>query len=298
MTGILLMAFGGPETRDAIGPFMTNLMGREPSPEVLARAVEKYDRIGGCSPLPTITGRQAAGTQLLLREMGYDLLVAVGMKYWRPFIGTAVANLVGEGAGRIIAISMSPHYSRVSVGAYEEELAKARKAFPNATIQLLSSWYDHPGFLAAVAEKIKESLPDFGDRKPFIIFSTHSLPVAHIESGDPYVSQVQATVDGVMNLVGEFDHCLAFQSKGHSPGPWLGPGVEEVLEQLAAGGREDVLLVPIGFVSDHMETLYDIDIAHREKAESLGLNFTRTTSLNDSPAFIRALAEIIKNRLV
>ncbi|MHB0976501.1 MAG: ferrochelatase [Candidatus Aquicultorales bacterium] len=296
MTGILLLAFGGPETREAIKPFMTNLMRREPSPEILARAVAKYDRIGGYSPLPTITGRQAAAIQRALKRDGYDCPVAVGMRYWRPFIRDGVANLVEQGVDRIIAVSMTPHYSRVSIGAYEAESIKAQEVHPEIEIGMLGPWHVHPGYLRAVAEKIEDRLGDF-DGKPFIIFSTHSVPVAYIAAGDPYVKQVEETVQGVMNLLDAFDHELAYQSRGHSPEPWLGPEVEEVLERLAGEGRKEVLLVPIGFASDHLETLYDIDIVIREKAESLGIRFERSESLNDAPAFIEALASALEDAL-
>ncbi len=297
MTGVLLMAFGGPEKREDVRPFLANLTGRDPSPEALAGAIEKYELIGGSSPLPTITGRQAAGLRFALREMGVDVPVAVGMKYWRPFIGTAVAGLVGEGVDRIIAISMSPHHSRVTIGGYEEELEKAGTAFPGLSIDMIAEWYDDPGFLDALAGKVREALREFGGEDASVIFTAHSVPVSHIERGDPYVEQVTATADGVAARLGLQGALLAYQSKGRSPEPWLGPDVADVLEGLAAEGKKNVLVAPIGFVSDHLETLYDIDVVYRRKAEELGLNFRRAACLNDSPEFVQVLARIVNNRL-
>jgi protoporphyrin/coproporphyrin ferrochelatase len=163
--------------------------------------------------------------------------------------------------------------------------------------KMASPWYRHPGFIAAIDEKVKAGLAEFEGRRPFVIFSAHSLPVAHIEDGDPYVEEIQATVEEVVRRVGDVEHTVAYQSKGHTPEPWLGPQVEEVMDELAGKGAADVLLVPVGFVSDHMETLYDIDVLAADKASSLGLNFKRTESLNDSPAFIAALADIIVDTL-
>ena len=298
MTGILLMAFGGPEKKEDVRPFLANLMGSEPSPEVVALVIEKYELIGGGSPLPTITGRQAAGLQSALRKSGFDLPVAVGMKYWRPFIGTAVASLVEEGANRIVALSMSPHRSRTTIGGYEKELAEAKSAFPELTIDLIADWYDDPGFLDALAERAQEALLKFEGSDPEVIFTAHSVPLSHIEGGDPYAEQVKITAEGVAARLGLRDAPVAFQSRGRSPGPWLGPDVEDVLKKLAAEGKRNVLLAPIGFVSDHLETLYDIDVVYRRKAQVFGLNLERAACLNDSPSFIRALAGIVKNRLI
>ena len=298
--GVLLMAFGGPDSPEAVEPFITNLTGgRRPPPALRDRVIEKYRRIGGKSPLLEITLAQA---RALEDRLGQGFRVYVGMRYWHPFIEEALAQIARDGVRQAAAISLSPHYSRVSTGAYTKEIEEViARCGLGLRVKVAEAWYDHPAFIEALAEKFLGAFYEFPeDRRQdlAVVFSAHSLPLAHIEQGDPYLDQLRATISALLDRVsgrtGRPDWRLAFQSKGGGQGQWLEPEVETVLDELTASGRQDVLLVPVGFVADHIETLYDIDIAIREYAEAIGLEFRRSASLNASPLFIEALADIAR----
>ena len=298
--GVLLMAFGGPDSPEAVEPFIINLTGgRQPPPALLQRVIQRYRRIGGKSPLLDITLAQA---RALEDRLGKNFRIYVGMRYWHPFIEEALAQMARDGVRRAAAISLSPHYSRVSTGAYTQEIEGAlARLGTDLRVKPAEAWYDHPAFIEALAEKFLGAFCEFPEdrRKDLtVVFSAHSLPLAHIQEGDPYVDQLRGTISALLNRIsgrtGPLDWRLAFQSKGGGQGQWLEPEVETVLDELAAWGRRHVLLVPVGFVGDHIETLYDIDIAIREHAESLGLDFRRAASLNASPLFIEALADIAR----
>lgn len=297
--GILLLAFGGPDSSEAVEPFMKNLMGgRTPPPALVEKVKARYEMIGGKSPLPGITAGQAAELEKYLKAQGGDFRVAVGMRYWHPFIQEGVQSLLDKGVETIIALSLAPFFSRVSTGAYMEELEKVTVSLtePPLKITAAAPFYGNSFFIEAVAEKIIEGLNEFpADRRKNVqtIFSAHSLPVTYIQEGDPYVEQFEFTVNRLVEKLQLPHWHVAYQSKGGGQGEWLGPMVEEVMDNISRQGFTDVLVVPVGFVSDHIETLYDIDIAQKKYASSLGLNFHRTASLNTSDLFIRALAATI-----
>lgn len=297
-TGVLVMAFGGPGSLAEIEPFMMKLTGRVPSQELLERVTRRYEMIGGASPLPEITRQQ---TEALESELGSDEFTCyVGMRYSSPGIGEAVEAMTVHGIEKAVALSMSPHSSRVSTAAYVEEVRRATAKTKDAPEFLfVDTWHKESLFLEAVADKVRAGLaafgPDAGETE--IIFSAHSLPRAYVDEGDPYIEQLGETVAGVVERLGQVSWRIAYQSRGGGPGEWLGPEVGDVLAELATGGKRRVLVVPIGFTADHIETLYDIDIAMRDKAESLGLMFERTESLNVSPKFIEALAGVVRERL-
>lgn len=311
--GIILLAFGGADSPEAVEPFMTNLMGgRKPPPELVTRIKERYALIGGKSPLPEITRRQAQALEQLLNDSAdhtkgdvTKFKVVTGMRYWHPFIAEALDQLAREGIKKLIAVSLAPFYSQVSTGAYEAEVRRVLTEFdtgsrPGAGMKAVfaGGWHNHPGFTRALAEKVKEALQKLPtDRREGIpvIFSAHSLPVKNIEAGEPYAEQFKATVAGVVRELGLTNCHIAYQSKGGGQGQWLGPMVEEVMDRMAAAGHKEVLVAAVGFVSDHIETLYDIDIAQKRHAESLGLDFYRTESLNTSPEFIAALADVVRD---
>lgn len=303
--GVLLLAFGGPESLDSVEPFMEKLMkGRKPTPEIIARAKEKYRLIGGKSPLPEITGRQANALEARLNETGserFKFKVSAGMRYWHPFIQDAILQMESDGIKRAYAISMSPHHSRVSTGAYIDEIERViAENNLNIRIDMVGEMYNHPIFIEAVTEKVRFAINEFPEenRKGVqVVFSAHSLPMSYIESGDPYVDEIRATIEGVLGKVDLPTWRLAYQSKGSIPGEWLGPMVEDVLQQIAGNGLKDVLLVPIGFAADHVETLWDLDILHKGQAEDLGLNYVRSGALNDSPKFIDTLASMVLDKV-
>jgi ferrochelatase len=334
---VLLLAFGGPEDMDSVEPFLRNILtGRPITPELVDRVKKRYALIGGKSPLPEITRRQA---QLLEERLNSSLIphpssldssliphpssldssliphpssldssliphpssfkVYVGMRYWHPFIKETVRQIKDDGIEKVIAIPMAAQNSKASTGGYIDALNKALEEVSGLDVRVVDAWHRNPFYVKAVAERVKESLDSFteGVRKDVqVIFSAHSLPKKTVE-GDPYETQLRETIEDVLQLLGPLNRHLAYQSKGQAPVEWLGPEVETVMEGLAREGRKDVLIVPIGFVCDHVETLYDIDIIFKKKAEGLGMNFRRAASLNDSPLFIEALADIVKENL-
>ena len=277
--------------------------------------------IGGRSPLLDITKKQAEALEKELNSTssfsppykvgdrgGKDFRVFVGMRYWHPFIKDTLNEIKNSGAERIVAVVMAPHYSKISTDGYikavNEAMAELTPLFPplekggegGFDISFINNWHIHPLFLEAVAEKIKKGISYFKDINKAdiqIIFSAHSLP----EKDALYVKQLNETIEGIIKLTGDISWHLGFQSKGMSAGEWLEPTIDSIFERLSREGKKYVLIVPVGFVSDHIETLYDIDIFYKETAKSLGLIFHRTESLNDSPKFIESLAAIIREHL-
>lgn len=317
VTAVLLLAFGGPESLDVVEPFLRNvLVGRPITPELVERVKKRYELIGGKSPLPEITRKQArlleerlslSGTVPILRQdealsVNRDsplYKVYVGMRYWHPFIKDTVKKIKDEGIKRIIALPMAAQNSKASTGGYVDALNKALEEHAGLDVKVIGAWNRNRFYIEAVADTVKAALDEFpGERRKNVevIFSAHSLPKRTIE-GDPYEAQLRESIDDVLKVVGPLNWHLAYQSKGQAPVEWLGPEVEKVMEGLAGEGKKDVLIVPIGFVCDHVETLYDIDIVFKKKADELGMNFKRARSLNVSPTFIEALADIVKRNL-
>lgn len=301
MKALLLLAFGGPRSLDEVESFLTLLSkGKNPSPEQLERVKERYRLIGGSSPLPEITLRQAMALEKRLNSRGYSFKSYVGMRYGNPFIEKALKEMIQNGHREAIAIPMTPFRSRYSTGAYREELNRANETLGQALkIHLIEGWHSHPLFLRAVVERIEEGLKQFSQeekKKLHLIFTAHSLPESVI-ANDPYVEDMKETVGEVLKKIGPFHWHMAFQSQGGGLERWIGPEVDSVLIGLRRIHVKSILMVPIGFVSDHIEVLYDIDILYREKAQSLGLVLKRTPSLNDSERFIEALAALVEVHL-
>jgi protoporphyrin/coproporphyrin ferrochelatase len=307
--GVLLLAHGAPERLEEIPQFLLNVRSGRELPEEIVRAVtERYARIGGGSPLLEITNRQARALEQRLNrpqdeapgKIGrsrFFVPVAVGMRNWKPFIPEAVRKLADMGVRKTITICLAPHSSSTSVGLYRRFLDAAISAVtPRMEADFVESWHDHPGLIAAFAEKLARSLStaDPGPRKTVpVIFTAHSVPQRSIADGDPYETQVRETA----RLVAESLHLenwrIAFQSQGMTKEAWIGPTLESEVDRLAQDGACRVLIAPVGFVSDHLEILYDIDVAIREYGKKKGVEIARTESLNDSPLFIRALASLV-----
>jgi len=299
--GVLLMAHGSPNTLDEIEPFLCHIMkDRKPSPEVMAEIKERYRLIGGKSPLLEISRQQAIGLEALLNaEGGRQFKVYIGMRHWDPFIHDTVKEIISDGADLLIAVSLAPQYSKLSVGAY---IGTLKQALSDAGSQLsmvpVQSWCEQPFLLDAFAEQLKEALDAYSDEvRPSVqlLFTAHSLPEHILKEGDPYPDEVGATVNGVVErLAIPFSKWqFAYQSRGLRPGKWLGPEVEEVIHEMAKKKEKQLLVVPIGFVSDHVEILYDIDILYKETAAKKEIELRRTQSLNTHPLFIRALAQVV-----
>jgi ferrochelatase len=287
----LLMAYGGPASLDDVEPYLNDVRGgRRTSPELLREIRERYARIGGRSPILELTRAQATG---VARALGPAFHVYVGMRHWHPYIGETVDDIVRAGHRSVVGVVMAPQYSVMSVGAYEKKLLEAAQG--RLETALVRSWGDHPAFLEAVAERVEQALQRFPSPSAVqVIFTAHSLPERIVAAGDPYPDELRASAAAVAARHGLKDWRLAYQSAGRTPDPWLGPDAGEVITELAAKGRKAFLLVPIGFVCDHVEILYDIDVEYRALAERLGVQLERTASLNDDPGLITAVADVVR----
>jgi ferrochelatase len=294
------MAYGTPNSEEEIEPYFTDIMrGRKPSPELLQDLKEQYRKIGGRSPLLDITMAQASALEEHLRSNALNVRVYVGMKHWHPYIGEVVPRIIGDGFHRIVALALAPHYSGISIEGYKQAVDKSLEATNQVRVDFIDSWYDNPTFHQAVAEKIAKALKQFQNSRTEIIFTAHSLPERILRDNDPYPKQLEASCQSVARLL-KLDHwSFAYQSAGHSGEKWLGPDILEALQQLSdrKGHADSVLVVPIGFVADHLEILFDLDVEAQEFAKSHGLNFRRTESLNTSPTFISALADVVRKRI-
>jgi len=310
-TALLLLQMGGPDSIAAVEPFLMNLFTDRdiikigPSflqPFIARRIVKKrapkvaayYQQIGGKSPIRELTDAQGKGLQELL---GDDYRYFVAMRYSRPSTLEALAAIKREGISRIVAVSLYPHYSRATTGSSLNELQRVLKqAGHKFQLTCIDRFYDHPLYIRALAEKVAEGLANFPDPKDVeIVFSAHSLPQSFIDEGDPYLGHIEETVRLVMESIGGASHHqLCFQSKA-SPVKWLEPSTEATLKRLAGEGRKNLLMVPLSFVSDHIETLHEIDIQYAEEAKALGIQrFERSPSLNSSPLFLECLADLVR----
>ena len=295
---VLLMAYGSPATLDDVPAYFAHIRGGRPaSADAVEELRERYRRIGGTSPLRLVTEAQAAGLSRTLRAQGRDVQVAVGMKHAPPFIADAVGAIARSGARRIAALALAPHYSKISIASYFSAAADAAVGY-GLSLRVRESWHAHPGLVAALAARVRAALERV--RVPgdvVTVFTAHSLPERILSWGDPYPQQLRET----SALVARSADCarwqFAFQSASHTGEPWLGPDLLDVLQQLAGAGVREVVVCPVGFVADHLEVLYDIDIEARERAESLGVDLYRAPSLNDGEDFLAALASLASELL-
>ncbi|HVD66259.1 MAG TPA: ferrochelatase [Gaiellaceae bacterium] len=283
-TAVILMAYGSPSRPEDIPAYFEDIRGGRPvRPEAVAELVDRYRRIGGSSPLNEITERQRAALE---HDLGAP--VYVGMKHWTPRIAEAAERALDEGAERIVGLVLAPHYSDISIGGYRERLETAVAG--RAELVMIESWHDHEPFLDIVAGRVRGT-------DAHVVFTAHSLPTRILAEGDPYRDQLLATSRLVAERAGVETWSFAFQSASPTGEPWLGPDILEELERLHGDGVRKVLVAPVGFVSDHLEILWDIDVEAREKAAELGLELDRIESLNDSPEFARALALLVEQVL-
>jgi len=301
MKALFLLAFGGPHSLAEVEPFLTRLFrGRKPSTEVLEMVKERYRLIGGSSPLLRITQGQAKGLEKKLSEKGHSFKPYVGMRYGHPMIEETMKEILRDGIMEVVAIPMAPFQSRESTGAYIEEVKRVQKNIGEVLkVSFVVGWHMHPLFLEAIREKIHEGLMGFTPeerRRVQLLFTAHSLPKSIVEK-DPYAREIEASIKGVLEGLERRSWHMAYQSKGVGPEEWVGPDVESVLTNLSEEGARKVLIVPIGFVSDHIEILYDIDILYREEAKFLGMKLRRTVSLNFSEKFIEALSAIVEEHM-
>jgi protoporphyrin/coproporphyrin ferrochelatase len=278
---VVLMAYGSPSRAEDIRPYLEDIReGRSVSDEAVEELTERYRRIGGRSPLDDVTEAQRAALE---SELG--LAVFVGMKHWQPRIADAVEKALQRGADAVVGLVLAPHYSRLSIDGYRERLEAAVSG--RAELRFLESWHVHDPYLNVLAERVHGF-------EGHVVFTAHSLPARILEEGDPYRDQLLETSRLVAERARLHAWSFAFQSATATGEPWLGPDILEELTALHAAGVEHVLICSIGFVSDHLEILWDLDVEARERAAELGLELERVESLNADPAFIRGLAELVR----
>ena len=294
-SGLVVMAYGTPASPDDIEPYYTHIRrGRPPSPAALAELTGRYQAIGGTSPLAERTRAQVGGVAAALEEAEPGAWrVALGHKHAAPFVEDAVAGLADAGVECIVGLVLAPHYSRGSVAEYHSRAATAAEA-RGIGFRGIDRWHDEPAWLDAQAERVRAARATLPERT-MVLFTAHSLPERVLE-GDPYADELQASAAAIAkraDLGDEWD--LAWQSAGRTPEPWRGPDILDVIRDLGAGGEvAGVLVCPQGFVSDHLEVLYDLDVDAARVAGEAGLAFARTASINDEPAVMRALAARVR----
>lgn len=306
---VLLLQMGGPDSLDAIKPFLINLftdreiikLGPSWLQPLLARIIvrkrlahveENYSQIGGKSPLRELTEKQASALEQVLGE---DYRCFVAMRYWRPSTIEALAEIRRAGISEITALSLYPHYSRATTGSSIKELKRIlAESGVRFNVRYVESFHDNPMYIEALADRIREGLNEFHPLADVeLLFSAHSLPQSFIDEGDPYLAHIEETVRLVMNHF-DIPHHLAFQSRA-GPVKWLEPSTDDMLRKLAAEGSKNILVVPLSFVSDHIETLHEIDIEYSKKAWELGIaRFERVPSLNIAPKFVECLASLVR----
>jgi ferrochelatase len=286
---VLLLAHGAPERVEDIPAYMANVRGGRPTPPAIVSAVERrYRAIGGGSPLTARTREQAEALGRLL-----PVPVYFGMRNWRPYLKDTLAGMQRDGVEQIVALCLAPQYSKASVGLYFRRVQEAKQELGFAAeILWTKSFHDHPLLAAAFAEKLAAVLPSGR-----VLFTAHSLPERALERGDPYEAEARATAAAVAGKAGLAEWDFAFQSQGLTDERWLGPTVESRIDEYAREGVREMVLAPIGFVCDHVEILYDVDVLFREYAGERGIRLSRPASLNDSPLFAQALAEVVKQKL-
>ena len=303
-TGVLVMAHGTPDTPGEIEPFYTRIRrGRPPTPELLAELTGRYEAIGGTSPLTTRTLAQVAGLAAALDAARPGrFVVRLGTKYVHPTIEEGMAELAIEDVDKVVGVVLTPHQSTMGSGEYFARAeAAAAMSDPRLTLTVIPSWHTAEPFapiLAARTRAALDGLDPSARARTAVFFTAHSLPQRVVAEGDPYPDQVAESGADIATLLGLDDDPTivwgtAWQSAGRTADPWIGPDLLVEMERVAADGVSAVVVCPVGFVSDHLEVLYDLDIEARVKADALGIAFARTTSLNDDPAFLAMLADVI-----
>ncbi len=304
--GVLLMAYGAASSMDEIEPYLQDIRGGRPvGAELIEQVKERYRLMGGKSPLLEITKLQAAALEKTLNRDQPRFKVYIGMRHWHPYIKDTVAAMAADGIRKITALCLTPYYSKMSVGAYYQKLDEAVSALGGATgqtfqIRRIESWNDHPKLIETIAAKVTQALERFPSdirKKVLLLFSAHSLPERILAEKDPYPQELHETIELIMKKVGPYEWRFAYQSKGRTPEPWLGPDAAAVIDELHAQGHRHLLMAPIGFISDHMETLYDVDIMYRKQCDAKGIRLERAESLNATTAFIETLADVVRQNL-
>ncbi|HET6816133.1 MAG TPA: ferrochelatase [Mycobacteriales bacterium] len=294
--GVLVMAYGTPRDREDIETYYTDIRrGRTPTPELLADLVRRYDALGGTFPLRAITDAQVdAIRSALVGRTGTDYVVALGTKHSVPKVEDGVRLLADEGVDRAVGLVLAPHYSRFSVGEYAERAAKAG-AERGVTVDTIQSWHLLPAYVDFVTSAVRDALAKVPAGSE-VVFTAHSLPERILTTGDPYPQQLRETAETVAARLQLDSWSVGWQSAGRTPEPWLGPDVLEIVRTRASAGAPGLVVSACGFVADHLEVAYDLDIEAATLAAELGLPFARTASVNADETVMSALADLVSNR--
>ena len=293
------MAMGGPDCLENVEPFLLDVRGGRPTPPALVEEIrERYRATGGKSPAVGITQAVAGKLEQRLNESGQRRYrVYVGLRHWHPFIKDTYGKLLQTNPEQVIGLCMAPQQSSLSTGAYKKKVEEARTIFENTVpVSYVGSWNRHPKLIAAIVDQIEEALLKFpADVRASVpvLFTAHSLPERIVAMNDPYPDEVKGTVEAVTAHLGSRPAVFAYQSQGRSSEPWLGPTVEAMLETLHQSGHRHVLVAPIGFICDHVETLFDIDIELKQLASGKGMQLERMAMLNDQPALVDVLLDVL-----
>jgi len=298
-TGVLVMAYGTPTTPADVEPYYTRIRhGRPPTPELLKELQDRYNDLGGTSPLAARTAAQVAGIAAELeRRFPGQFDVRFGSKYEPPMIEDVAPSFVADGFEHVIGLVLAPHSSSMSTTQYMD---RARACLgEHLRLSEIHSWWEVPAFIDIIAQRVNDALATIpAERRATteVLFSAHSLPEKILANGDTYPEQLRASAQLAADAAGLPSWDLAWQSAGRTADPWIGPDILDVLREKHAAGITDVVSCPIGFVSDHLEVLFDIDIQAQELSHELGINLVRTVSLNDDPAFMAMLADVVAAR--
>lgn len=299
--GVLIMAYGGPNSLAEIPGYLADIRnGRCTTPAILQEITHNYTLIGGKSPLLAFTTQQVESVRAKLDPARFK--VYMGMRHWAPWIEDVVGQMIDDGITRAIALVLAPHYSQLSVAKYHAKVADGLDMYRgHINFDFIDSYHDAPLLIEAFANRVHDGLsrwPEAERDDVHVIFSAHSLPVRIIKMGDPYDEQLRETARLVAEKAGlsASQWSWSYQSAGGSPEPWLGPQLEEYIPELAAQGIKNVVSIPVGFVSDHVEILFDIDIQAQEAAKACGVRLERPLALNDDPLYIQTLVNLIQER--
>lgn len=299
--GVLVMAYGGPNSPDEIPGYLADIRAGRPTPSTILEEIKSnYRQIGGKSPLLDISRRQVAAVEAHFDPSEFRFYL--GMRHWSPWIEDAIRDMLEEGISHAISLVLAPHYSQMSIARYHARIATGLEMYHGQiTFAHVESYHDAPGLIQALANRVDQGLdhwPSTERHTVHVVFSAHSLPVRILNTGDPYEEQLHETARRVAEKAGleSTQWSWSYQSAGRSPEPWLGPQLPEHLKELAAKGVRAVVSVPVGFVSDHVEILYDIDVQAQGVAQELGIRLVRPAALNEDPFFIESLADVIRDK--
>lgn len=297
--GVLAMAYGTPRSTEEILPYYTHIRrGRPPEPQQLADLTARYEAIGGLSPLNEITAKQAQGLERTLNELddSTEYRVYTGMKHAHPFIEEMVEQMVADGITEGVGVVWAPHFSTMSIGTYIKSAEEAIETCGGPQLTFVRSWHLQPLFIDSTARRVREALEKFPEAERAdvpVVFTAHSLPERILQMGDPYPKQIEETAAAVCEQLRHRNWRCGWQSAGRTPEPWLGPDILDVIRECHEQGVRTLVICPVGFVSDHLEVLYDVDIEAKALAEELGIHLERPASPNDEPEFLRAVATAV-----